>query len=92
MEVLVRNLDQLEDLILVFLRRFIWRMPRMSVSLDASGCCLNCRYGTVIHCFVVPRAGLEPALPIEVTSNARKSDGCIDRLKWQKCWRTADES
>ncbi len=29
MEVLVRNLDELEDLIMVFFQRHIWRTPRM---------------------------------------------------------------
>ena len=40
MEVLVRNLDELEDLIMVFFQRLIWRTPRMNATHTALLACL----------------------------------------------------
>jgi hypothetical protein len=39
MEVLVRNLDEAEDLIMVFLQRLIWRTPRTSAKYTALLAC-----------------------------------------------------
>lgn len=39
MEVLVRNLDEIEDLVLLFFERQIWRIRRMRVSYAAFIAC-----------------------------------------------------
>ncbi len=39
MEVLVRYLDEAEDLVMVFLQRLIWRTPRTSVKYTALLAC-----------------------------------------------------
>ena len=58
MEVIVRNLDELADLMLVFFQRLIWLTPRLRTRFAAVLACLMC--ANVTQSSPITWAGAEP--------------------------------
>ncbi len=69
MEVIVRNLDELADLMLVFFQRLIWMTPRLRTRFAAVFACLMC--ANVTQSSPITWIGAEPFADPKVVEPAR---------------------